>query len=247
MRMWLPRALTRRLHRDRPFPPEWNEVLTARVPFFAALPSADQDTLRTLAKLFVWEKIWIPAGGIEMTDELRVTIAAAACRPILRLGLSYYNRLTEIVVYPGGFRHPEYQDVNMGEAHDWGVVVLAWDDVLEGLADPRDGYNTVFHEFAHVLDRATGDFDGTPRLHRESDYRIWGEVMERNFLELEVGNPRHLSVLDDYGAENEAEFFAVATESFFETPRELRDALPDLYAELAKFYRDDPAEVTSDE
>ncbi len=233
----LPRFLSRRLLERRPFPPEWHAVIREYVPFYFQLSADDRRRLDELTKLFVWEKHFFGAGGLEVTEEMKVVIATAACRIILELGFARYNRLTEIVVYPDAFRHPEADDFNEGEAHDWGVVLLSWPEVVESLADPHDAYNVVFHEFAHVIDRATGDFNGTPALHRMADYDEWGKVMTAHFDALERGEPHVLDVLDDYGAENEAEFFAVCTETYFEAPDILEEELPDLYRVLDRFYR----------
>src|SRR5690606_22569025 len=135
----------------------------------------------------------------------------------------------------GGFYNPRDEEDRDGEAHDWGVVVLGWQAVLEGLDDPHDGYNTAFHEFAHVLDRSSGEFNGTPPLHSAKDYESWAQVMSTEFERLRREEGMGTYPIDDYGAENEAEFFAVATEVFFEDPGRLRRETPALYRELAKF------------
>jgi Mlc titration factor MtfA (ptsG expression regulator) len=120
-------------------------------------------------------------------------------------------------------------------------VILSWESVLAGLSNPRDGRDTAAHEFAHVLDRADGAFDGTPALRKYSHYRAWAAVMDEHFQGLRRGRPHERKVLDDYGALNEAEFFAVATESFFEKPRQMKAKTPELYEELRRFYGWDPA------
>lgn len=226
--------------RKQPVPQEWLLALDRYVPFFNELTPDERARLLSDMQVFLAEKYFIGAGGLTLTPDMPVVIAAAAVRIVQGLDISYFDRLTEIVVYPGGFHNPLDDEDRDGEAHDWGVVVLAWDGVLEGLDDPHDGYNTVFHEFAHVLDRDDGSFDGTPKLHRARDYKIWGEVMAKEFNRLESLAGSRLHVLDDYGAENEAEFFAVATEAFFEIPEELAADAPELFAELLKFYRVDP-------
>lgn len=228
----------RRRLRKRPFPPEWLEILSTRVPFAQQLTGPQRERFLEQLKLFVWEKHFIGAGGQTITDEVRVVIAAAAVRLTLQLGLGYYDRLTEIIVYPGAFRRPgdDDDDVILGEAHTWGTVVLSWDDVVRGLENPHDGHDTATHEFAHVLDRDGGAFDGTPRLRAREDYRAWATIMSRHFLSLRRGGRRQRKLLRDYGATNEAEFFAVATETFFEKPRQMRDKTPKLYEALAKFY-----------
>jgi Mlc titration factor MtfA (ptsG expression regulator) len=176
-----------------------------------------------------------------ITDEVKVTIAAAAARLILRLDVSLYDDLTEIVVYPEAYRHPDAADAAvLGEAHHWGTVVLAWRAVLDGLRDHDDGHDTALHEFAHVLDRVDGAFDGAPTLRAHEHYRPWAEAMSRHYAKLRRRDKRTRSVLRDYGASNEAEFFAVATEAFFERPARMKERAPDLYAELARFYGGEP-------
>lgn len=228
--------------RARPLPEGWLAHLEARCPFFAAYDDATRERFLGDLKIFVWEKAWIPAGGFdEVTEEMRVVIAASAVRLIVKLDIGYYDRLREIVVYPGAYKHPDREGVILGEAHHWGVVVLSWDAVVHGLAYPGDGHDTAIHEFAHVLDRASGAFDGTPVLHSGDDYGPWGRVMSRHFLALRKrGGRRRRRVLRQYGATNEAEFFAVATEAFYEKPELMRDKCPELYEEMARFYHVEP-------
>ena len=197
-----------------------------------------------MLKVFVWEKHFIGAGGLELTDEIRVVIAGVAVRLVIHLSLSYYDRLTEIIVYPyDAMRRPDDDDDDfalLGEAHAWGTVVLSWPAVIHGLGNPCDGHDTAVHEFAHVLDREGGSFNGTPRLRATEDYRVWGEVMTHHFFALKDRQRSQRSVLRSYGATNEAEFFAVATESFFEKPVQMKRVMPDLYEELQRFYGFDP-------
>lgn len=221
----------------RPFPAAWRVHLQQRVPFYQRLDEPQRERLETLTKVFVWEKYFIGAGGQEITDEIRVVIGACAARLVLHLDLSYYDNLTEILVYPSAYHHPgETDGVVLGEAHTWGTVVLSWDSVLAGLANPRDGHDTATHEFAHVLDIADGSFDGTPELRQGDDYRPWATVMSGHYQGLQRGRRKERKVLRDYGATNEAEFFAVATESFFEKPTQMQKQTPDLYAEMQRFY-----------
>ena len=220
----------------------WLEILRDRVPFYGELGEDDQALLVELIRIFVSEKHFIPAGGMEIDDEVKVVIAAAAARLCLRLSIDIYDRLTEIVVYPSHYHHEDKEDaVVFGEAHDWGTVVLSWDAVVEGLGNPHDGHDTATHEFAHVLDRADGSFDGAPELRARQHYRPWAQVMQKRYDQLRdrKGNARR--VLRDYGATNEAEFFAVATEAFFEKPEQMKKRTPDLYEELSRFYGLDPA------
>jgi hypothetical protein len=231
----------RRLAR-RPFPEAWYAHLERHVPFYGQLPESLRLRFLEMLKIFAREKHFEGARGLEMTDEMRVVVSAAAIRLVLHLDLSYYDRLTEIVVYPFDYRHPGEDDFAVfGEAHRFGTVVLSWPAVLRGLKDPHDGGDTATHEFAHVLDAADGDFDGAPILRHSDAYRPWAQVMKRHFDALGRGERAESRVLRDYGATNPAEFFAVATEAFFEKPRQMREHMPDLYAQLHGFYGFDPA------
>lgn len=225
---------------SRPFPHEWRAWIELHVPFFRYLDRLERERLFACVQILCGEKYFIGAGGLEIEPHMPVVISAAAARLVLHLDVGYYDRVTEIILYPGGFTNPLDQEDREGEAHDWGVVVLAWDAVLSGLADPHDCYNPVFHEFAHVLDRAEGAFNGTPPLHSPRDFDTWAKVMATEFEKLRAleGSGQH--VLDDYAAENEAEFFAVATETFFEDPAALAKCSPEVFRELVRFYRTDP-------
>jgi Mlc titration factor MtfA (ptsG expression regulator) len=222
---------------ETPFPEAWRAHLAQHAPFYARLAEEDRARLEDLTRIFVAEKTFIGAGGLEVTDEIRVVIAASAVRLVLHTNIDAFDRLQEIVVYPGAFLRPEVEDVFLGEAHAWGVVVLSWASVRAGLRSQRDGRDVTLHEMAHVLDRADGSFDGTPELSAGEDYRPWAKVMSQHFLRLRKDRAPENRVLDRYGATNEAEFFAVATEAYFERPAELKAGLPDLYEELEKFYR----------
>ena len=226
----------------RPFPPEWQALLESRVPFYPRLPARLLPRFREHLQVFLAEKRFESAGGLPVTDEMRVVVGAVAVRLILALDLSYYDSLRVIVLYPGEYRREDRTGVFLGEFHRWGTVVLSWPAVVAGLANPCDGHDTAAHEFAHVLDRSGGSFSGTPRLRASAHYRPWAEVMSRHFLRLREGAVEEAGLLRDYAAKNEAEFFAVAVESFFERPRRLREEAPDLYAELSRFFGQDPAQ-----
>jgi Mlc titration factor MtfA (ptsG expression regulator) len=229
----------------RPIPEKWLTILEENVPFYPLISGAMRQHFLEMLKIFIWEKCFIGAGGMVITDEVRVVIAACAVRLVLHLDLSYYDRLSEIVVYPYVYRHLDEEIAILGEARNWGTVVLSWPAVLQGLASPKSGHETATHEFAHVLDRADGVFDGTPKLRARADYRPWAEIMSRHYLGLQKGDPLEERVLRQYGATNEAEFFAVATESYFERPQLMKALVPDLYAELQAFYGGDPALLDS--
>lgn len=227
--------------RKRPLPHTWPAILIDRAPFYSQLDPSSCERFHALLKVFVWEKVWIGAGGLEITEEVQVVISAAAVRLVLYLDASVYDRLTEIVVYPSHYKHPDDDAVILGEAHAWGTVVLSWDAVIHGLKNEDDGHDTATHEFAHVLDRASGQFNGTPELRARADYRPWGRVLSNHFEKLRKRRKIERGVLRDYGATNEAEFFAVATESFFERPEAMQEKTPELYEQLSHFYGFDPA------
>lgn len=244
---WWRRRRRRRVL-ERPFPAAWEAVLRDKVPFYGALRDEQAVRLRELVQLFVAEKPFFGAAGLDVTDEMKVVIAAAAVRLVLHLDLSLYDDLREIVVYPYEvLRHPDRRKGGafLGEAHSFGTVVLSWPAVEAGLADPCDGHDTATHEFAHVLDRAGGGFSGTPPLRAREHYRAWAEVMSRRFARLRGGGWPERHVLRSYGAKNEAEFFAVAVEAFFERPGRMKLATPDLYEELRRFFGFEPLEDPS--
>ena len=238
--------------RKEPVPAHWRAIVARDVPLAARLPAEDQEHLLRLAQVFLHDK---PIEGVdlELTDEIRVTIAAQACLLLLHLDYPCYPTLRRVLVYPGVFRPrrvelTRFGDIvqeprpTLGEAWTSGVVVLSWDSSLAGALNPAEGQNVVLHEFAHVLDGENGAMDGLPLLDHPSAFRTWSDVFnvlyERQVRETQEGGepPVH-----PYGATSRAEFFAVATEAFFTTPTQLRQKLPELYDELSKFYRQDPA------
>ena len=236
------RAWRRRKWARRPFPAEWMPHLERRVPFYEHLEGGEQQRFLDMLKVFVWEKHFIGAGGLEISDEIRVVVAASAVRLVLHLDLEYYDRLTEIIVYPYTYQHPDSDGAILGEAHAWGTVVLSWPAVIKGLSNPRDGHDTAAHEFAHVLDREDGSFDGTPELRARAHYAPWAGVMSEHYRALQRDEAPERSVLRPYGGINEAEFFAVATEVYFEKPALLKERLPDMYEAMQRFYGGDPAQ-----
>ena len=236
---WIRRLFRRRV-RARPFPPEWREILAERVPFAERLPASLRPKFEADLLTFEHEKSFVGAGGFEVTEEVRVVVSAAAVRLVVALDIGYFDRVREIVMYPAAYRHPDRDGAVLGEVSDWHTVVLSWEDVLAGLRDPFDGDDTATHEFAHVLDRESGAFNGTPTLRAREDYAPWGAVLSEHYLSLRAGERGRRRVLRDYAATNEAEFFAVATEVFFERPRILERRAPELYAELRRFYGFDP-------
>ena len=237
-----------------PFPDEWAGILERNVSLYRYLPDALREQLHNDIKIFIAEKHFEGLGGLEMTDEIKVTIAAEAAMLLLNRRNSDYPKLTSILVYPsayvtkqstdiGGGVYIEGQSVRLGESWQHGSVVLAWDNVRQGAANSQDGHNVVLHEFAHQLDQEDGAADGAPILEKSSSYATWARIMSKEYEQLRSNVEHHKkSVMDKYGATNPAEFFAVATETFFEKPRQLKKKAPDLYAELKSFYNVDPIE-----
>lgn len=223
---------------ERPLPDPWRALLDEHFSGLDALDDDERAGFERHLKVFLWDKEWFGAGGLELTDEMRVVIAAAGALLARRLPVEVYDRVREIVVYPRAFV-PPHTDGALGMAHDFGTLVFSWDDVARGIEIPNDGRNTAIHEFAHMLDLQSGDFNGAPVLHDRDDYQQWSRVLSKHFEALRDNPTRH-EILDAYGATNEAEFFAVATEAFFEQPELLERKAPDLYEQLQRYYRIDP-------
>ena len=204
--------------------------------------------LRDLTLLFLAEKEFAGVRGIEVTDAMRVSIAAQACLPILELGLDWYNGWRGVVVYPGDFRvrrreideagvTHEWEDDLAGEAFPGGPVVLSWDALAH-----ETGVNVVIHEFTHKLDMLNGAADGLPPLHPGMDRRAWASAFEHAYEGFRDALERDRDTwLDPYAAEHPSEFFAVVSEAFFTEPAETRRRYPDVYDQLRLFYRQDPA------
>lgn len=249
-----PRLRARRWTRAQaqPFPAHWRTILQRRVPIWRHLPADLQLQLKKLIQVFVAEKAFIGCGGQRITDEVRITIAAQACLLLLNRPNHYFPALRQILVYPGSFIVPRGHTDGMGIAHhghavlsgeSWsqGQVVLSWQDTLEGAADPFDGHNVVIHEFAHQLDQENGGANGAPALGNSQRYAHWSAVMQAEFETLQWSAEQgEETLLNPYGATNPAEFFAVATEVFFERPHHLAYQHPALYRELSQYYRVDP-------
>lgn len=249
LRLWLQR---RKAARIQVTAEEWARV-EERLPFLDHLPAEDRLRLRDLALQFLAEKQMSGARGLPLRPAMQLSIALQACLPVLELGLEWYRGWVGIVVYPGDFVIPrqemdelgivhEFDDAVLGEAWLGGPVLLSW------FEDNRDakGINIVIHEFAHKLDMRNGCADGLPPLHAGMSPLAWSNDFGRAFEDFVKRVARseisgeHMA-LDPYAAEAPAEFFAVMSEAFFETPSLLRDEYPDVYAQLRLFYRQDPA------
>ena len=243
----------RERRRRQPLPSEWLAVIERNVPYYRRLTPDKRRELHGLIQVFLAEKQFMGCGGLEITDEMRVTIAAQACILLLGRETDFYPMLQSILVYPQAYvaqisqRQPDGTVVEgpqprLGEAWRRGPVVLSWDDVLRAASDVHDGRNVVLHEFAHQLDNEAGAADGAPVLPQRSMYVAWARVLGHEYKALvEALEHQRQTVLDQYGATSPAEFFAVVTEAFFEKPVDLKARHPELYEQLRLFYRQDPA------
>lgn len=239
--------------RALPFPHAWRTILRRRVPYVRHLPAHLQLQLKAHMQVFLREKAFIGCRGLVVTDEVRVTIAAQACLLLLNRPARYFPGLRQILVYPGAFVVDavrtdaggvlrDERRVLAGESWAQGQVILSWEDALGGAATPDDGQNVVIHEFAHQLDQENGPANGAPPLgptqRRAHWARVMGDAYARLQHQLAVGEP---TLLGSYGATNAAEFFAVASEVFFEQGQRMAEEWPELHRELATFYQVDPA------
>ncbi|MCA8975863.1 MAG: zinc-dependent peptidase [Planctomycetes bacterium] len=233
-----------------PFPDVWLPTLQ-RLPFYRHLDDRGQQRIRDDLRVLIAEKEWEGCGGLVLTDEMRVTIAAQASLLLLNIEHEYYEDVTAILVYPSAYRTMPQRDAagvvregqaNLGEAWLRGPVVLAWDAARGGALDPDDGHNLVLHEFAHKLDMLDDLADGTPPMRDRGQLTAWVQTMTAELAALrQAAAGGRATVLDRYGATNPAEFFAVATECFFERSGELRRRHASLYAVLQDYYQQDPA------
>jgi len=238
----------RALRRSTLDPALWRRV-TGALPFLQGLTAAQWQRLHDCAVLFLAEKEMHGARGFVPTDAVRLSIAVQACLPILSLGLDAYRGWVGIVIYPGEFKvrreemdesgvvH-EYDDELSGEAWPGGPVILSWEDIKLG----EPGYNVVIHEFAHKLHMCGGDMDDFPPPRARMQRKPWLAAWDAAYTEFCNQVDRGMdTVIDAYASEQPAEFFAVLSEAFFTSPRQVRSIYPDLYAQLALFYEQDPA------
>jgi MtfA peptidase len=256
IRSWLSRLQARREQRivqRRAIADElWLETL-ASLPFLSRCSETDLADLRRLTSLFLDEKEFTGAGGLTVTDAMALRIAVQACLPVLRIGLKPYRGFVGIVVHPDEVVAPReeidddgvvhnYDEVVTGEAMGGGPLMLSWTDVRDAGESADWAYNVVIHEFAHVLDMADGEADGVPPVASLDERKRWEAVVDEEFQKFSrwVGEERE-TTLDPYGASEIDEFFAVAVEAFFVAPEGMRDEHPALYALMAEYFQQDPA------
>jgi hypothetical protein len=249
----------RRRLRARQFPKKWLALIQHHIVFFNRLSAGDRAELLGHIQVFLAEKRFEGCGGFAITDEVRVTIAAQACLLLLHRRTDYFPDLLTILVYPLTYMVDEKRQI--GE-HVWeegsvgrlgetgrrmGSLVLSWDAVKHGAADPADGKNVVLHEFAHQLDFENHAADGVPELATREQQLAWSEVMRSEFSSLRSADESGIpTLLDTYGATDPVEFFAVSVEAFFERPRALLARHPQLYAELRNYFHQDPVEFSAE-
>ncbi len=241
----------------QPFPEPLDGYLGDNVRYWALLNEPERAKLRDDLRIFTSERRWTGCGGLQITDEITVTIAAQACLLVLAFPRAeahgHFRRVREVLVYPAAYLipsrpapEPGIRRIGVtasGTAHFRGPVALSWADALAGGRNAADGRNVVLHEFAHKLDMVDDLVDGTPPLRKTADYRRWREVMTTEYLRLRSdADHGRATLLNTYGAQSPPEFFAVCTECFFERPRAMREKHPELYAVLQEYFRQDTAD-----
>ncbi len=246
-------AHRRRQLRSRPLPDEWRAHLERTLPVYRVLPPELRARLDGLVQQFIAEKEFVGCRGVEVTLEMKLTIAAQACLLVVNRGALLYDELYSVLIYPAAFVAPDehhdeagvvhhHERVLSGQTWDTHRVILSWDDVQATAEARTEGSNVIYHEFAHYLDAEDGGVNGAPLLGDARHYERWSRVMNAEFRKLRQAAARNeQTLIDPYGAEDPGEFFAVVTEVFFELPGELRAEHPALYEELRRYYRLDPA------
>lgn len=238
--------------RALPFKKEWRSIIQQRMPYFRQMPADLQLQLKRHIQVFLAEKSFIGCNGVVITDEIRITVAAQACLLLLNRKTDYYPKLDTILVYPSAFIK-EQQNIEAdgvmhshrtalaGESWGFGKVVLSWQDTVDGAHIPDDGHNVVIHEFAHQLDQENGSANGAPILGKGQNYKDWSVAFSSQYeLLRKQANAGIPSLFDYYGATNPAEFFAVASEVFFEKSEKFHHKYPMLYQQLKEYYKVDP-------
>ena len=246
-------------------PAIWDAWLRANVWQYAHLEPRLQRRVTEFVCIFLKEKHWVGCRGFKLTDEMRVTIAGQAA--LMTLGFEqpyYFDRLKSILVYPntfqsrpnttdelflGRYNEPQFgADPRLGESWRGGPIILSWKSVLQDGRHRRLRRSVVLHEFAHQMDGLDGDTDGTPPLTSFRFQERWSQVTSREYQRLvQFARRDRDTLLDQYGATNKAEFFAVATECFFTAPHEFADQHHDLYAVLCELFGQDPREWLPDQ
>jgi MtfA peptidase len=249
-------ARLRKRRRQRLFgsglPERQRQILGRNLPLLRRLPPELRQELYGHVNVFLDEKRWLGCGGLELTEDMRVTIAGNACVLLLNRKTDYFPGFSSIYVYPDTYLVDDVEydgeieihgrDARAGESWPGGPVILSWRDVRDTIEGTSDGQNVVLHEFAHKLDEENADVEGLPVLASAAHYREWEQVMTRAWESLEETIARHeRSAIDDYALTSPAEFFAVATEAFFEQPAAMQRQFPEVYEQFRKYFCVDPA------
>ncbi|MDJ0727898.1 MAG: zinc-dependent peptidase [Prochloraceae cyanobacterium] len=238
--------------RNKPFPPRWKFILRKNFLIYKSLPKNLQSRLKGHIQVFMAEKQFIGCDGLELNDDIKVTIAAIACLLLLNERGEYYPKLRSILVYPtaymvttrqafGDYGIAESKEARLGESRSRDLVILSWEQIKYDLNHWQDGHNVILHEFAHQLDQEDGIANGVPILSKKQDYLNWAKFFTREYKQLiaDVKNGQK-TVMYSYATTNPAEFFAVATETFFEKPQEMEQNLTNIYNLLKNYYKLDP-------
>lgn len=239
------RQAYRRVLAESSFSPEQTAWVRENWALWDRLPANVRAEVEGLSLIFLYEKVFEACGGLEeVSAEMKTVIAAQACLLWTNQRGTPYPSLRSVLVYPDAYRVKDefgMENIRLGESWGRGTVVLAWNSVRSGGRDEKDGHNLVIHEFAHQLDTVNGPADGFPELPDNADFQSWPEVFGHEFGRLveDVEKGRR-TVMDSYGATNEAEFFAVAAETFFEKADQIAEEHPDLYRLLRYFFANDP-------
>ena len=222
-----------------PAPAHWRPTLEKNLPMIAKLQPSLWKQLVERMNIFLATKNFEGCGGLELTDEMKLTVAAQACLLLLGRDAKVYPKLKTVLLYPHTYTDGE--TARLGESWGIGVVILSWNSVVGGSRNFTDGHNVTFHEFAHQLDQASGSADGAPILGESNTYQAWSRVLNHDFEQLVSKTEHHRKdVMDPYGATNPAEFFAVVTETFFEKPHQLKEKHPELFEKLQNYYKVNP-------
>lgn len=225
-------------------------LLSKDFPLFARLPDPLRNELEGIMHVFINEKSFEACGGMEeVTDHMRHVISAQACLLLVNRKHDFYRKLRSVLLYPSAYKAKNEhggEDVRLGESWNSGSVILAWDSVVSGGRDEKDGHHVTLHEFAHQLDQVDGAADGVPELSTVGCYREWAAVFSSAFDRFQTKLDKgQRTVIDPYGATNPAEFFAVLTETFYEKPSQLQKSYPKVYDQLCRYYQVNPLEWKS--
>ncbi|MBD2448412.1 zinc-dependent peptidase [Nostoc sp. FACHB-152] len=242
--------------KKRPFPPLWSAIIENNLPIYLHLSPDERRRLQGHIQVFLREKQFIGCQGLQVTEEMKLTIAAVACLLLLNERGEYFPKLRSILIYPSAYFVQqtiavsdyvveERRDIRLGESWTKDQLILSWEQVQQDTQNWKDGHNVVLHEFAHQLDQEDGKAEGVPILQRKSDYPVWARVMTAEYQQLcQDIQQNAITLIDSYGATNPAEFFAVATETFFEKPQQLFSQHQDLYELLQNYYHLNPTQWT---